>query len=382
MDGGSSLFRQEAIDHRKDRWFGRPQLLRPISTIVATWLAVISVVAIGLFIAFGDYTRRVRLSGTVQSSVGVVRLVAPQTGRVVAGTASEGQLVRQGEELYRLSLDSTTSGGNTRANIISELQLQRKELVDEIERRKAIDLQQKDGLNKQALSWEKEIAQVTTQIAVTQNYVDTLRQLSEQLDNAVAKGIVAQREYESRRTNFMEKQTLLEGLRRDLIQLEARLSDVRSKLASFDGESASTISGLHRQIAIAGTPLLSILPATGQLEVHFFASSSAIGFVRKGSQVLLRYAPFPYQKFGQYPGVVTEISRVALRSADGESAIPAQVVGQQSPTGFYRVTVRPEQETVLAYGAREPFRSAWTWRLMYFWKPGTFMKGYWSRFTA
>lgn len=72
--------------------------------------------------------------------------------------------------------------------------------------------------------------------------------------------------------------------------------------------------------------------------------------------MLLRYAPFPYQKFGQYPATIAEISRVALRGADGEGIAAGQIAGKQLPSGFYRVTAKPEQDTVLAYGEREPLQ--------------------------
>lgn len=392
MDGDTNLFRQEAIDSRKSKWFGRPQLLRPITATVATWCAVVSVLLIGLFVTFGEYTRRVRLTGTVQTDVGVMRLVAPQIGRIIQTSAHEGQRVKRGDRLYALSTDSTTSEGDTYLAIVTQLRVQRKELDQEIDRRTELDKEQKNNLQEQAEGLNQEAAQVATQIAITEAYVETLKQFAERLESVVEKGIIAQREFEVRRESYMAQRSVLENLRRDSIQLKAKLQDVHSKLKSFDAEANSVVGGIRRQISVVdqqiadmednrevlitapqdgtvtavlvqpgqsvavGTPLLSILPASGQLEVHFFASSSAIGFVRKGSHVLLRYAPFPYQKFGQYPGTVTEISRVALRPTDNENIVPGQVPGGASASGFYRVAVRPEQNTVLAYGEREPLQ--------------------------
>src|SRR5512132_1634963 len=59
-------------------------------------------------------------------------------------------------------------------------------------------------------------------------------------------------------------------------------------------------------------PLLSIVPTGSKLEAQLFSPSRAIGFVRPGQRVRLRYQAFPYQKFGQYEGIVAFVSRSAI----------------------------------------------------------------------
>jgi membrane fusion protein len=66
----------------------------------------------------------------------------------------------------------------------------------------------------------------------------------------------------------------------------------------------------------------------------------------------LRYQAFAYQKFGQSHGVVSEVSRTALRPADLEVA---GLVADAEP--LYRVRVRLDRQTVMAYGAAQPLRA-------------------------
>ncbi|WP_245419949.1 HlyD family efflux transporter periplasmic adaptor subunit [Phyllobacterium salinisoli] len=103
----------------------------------------------------------------------------------------------------------------------------------------------------------------------------------------------------------------------------------------------------------AGSELVSILPADGNLEIHLLAESKAIGFVRKGIRVLLRYAAFPYQKFGQYPGMITDVSQVTVAN-DLDTSV---ALSQQKQAPRYRITVQPDSSVVMAYGKPEPLRA-------------------------
>ena len=63
-------------------------------------------------------------------------------------------------------------------------------------------------------------------------------------------------------------------------------------------------------------PVLSIVPPGARLQAQLFAPSKAVGFVRGGEAVMLRFDAYPYQKFGHTAGRVTEVARVALTGQD------------------------------------------------------------------
>src|SRR5690606_32686170 len=101
-----------------------------------------------------------------------------------------------------------------------------------------------------------------------------------------------------------------------------------------------------------GDPLLTIVPTGAPLVAELLAPSAAIGFLRVGAPVLLRYQAYPWQKFGQYPGRVTTISRAALAADDLGQLAPEADAGQ-----LYRVTVAPEAQAVRAYGRPESLQA-------------------------
>ena len=95
----------------------------------------------------------------------------------------------------------------------------------------------------------------------------------------------------------------------------------------------------------AGEPLLTVMPRRSRLEAQLLVPSSAVGFVRRGQQVVLRYQAFPYQRFGLHFGEVGQVSRSALSPQE-----VAALVGRQSTAPLYRVMVRLRGQTVRAYG--------------------------------
>lgn len=102
------------------------------------------------------------------------------------------------------------------------------------------------------------------------------------------------------------------------------------------------------QAAAPGVPLLSLVPEDARLEVHLFAPSRSIGFVRDGQEVLLRFPAFPFQKFGSQKGRVAHVSRTAL--APGELGFTPP---DRSPEALFRLRVALASETVEAYGRPE-----------------------------
>jgi membrane fusion protein len=103
-------------------------------------------------------------------------------------------------------------------------------------------------------------------------------------------------------------------------------------------------------------PVLSIVPPGARLQAQLFAPSKAVGFVRGGEAVMLRFDAYPYQKFGHTAGRVTEVARVALTGQDLSSlGLPGlDAAGAGEP--LYRITVDLSAQTIMAYGEARPLQ--------------------------
>ena len=101
------------------------------------------------------------------------------------------------------------------------------------------------------------------------------------------------------------------------------------------------------QAVQSGQPILSLLPEGSRLRAQLLVPSSAIGFVKRGDRVLLRYQAYPYQKFGSHGGTVVRVSK---------SAIGANAGREGTNESVYRVLVELDGQSVLAYGHAEALR--------------------------
>jgi multidrug efflux pump subunit AcrA (membrane-fusion protein) len=92
------------------------------------------------------------------------------------------------------------------------------------------------------------------------------------------------------------------------------------------------------QEVAAGQALVELFPADGQLEAVLRIAPTAIGFIRQGQLVRLRYDAFPDSKFGHAQG---RIASVSLMPTDD---------------GSYRARVALERDYVQAFGERVVLR--------------------------
>jgi membrane fusion protein len=101
---------------------------------------------------------------------------------------------------------------------------------------------------------------------------------------------------------------------------------------------------------------MNIIPSDTMLQAQLFSPSRAVGFLREGQRVLLRYEAFPYQKFGFQEGVVVSVSRSAVSPAEMTQQLAGlnTLYGANEP--IYRVIVNLKQQTVAAYGKPMPLQ--------------------------
>ncbi len=137
-----------------------------------------------------------------------------------------------------------------------------------------------------------------------------------------------------------ELERALAATQRELVENDAR------RAAVVTAPQPGTVTALAAEVGQPvdpGAVLARIVPDEPMLVAELFAPSRAVGFVAVGDEVRLRYAAFPYQKFGHARGTVTGMSAATVASDMAHAGEP-----------LYRVTVALRSQTVQAYG--EPRR--------------------------
>jgi len=381
------LFRQEVIDAKRGEWLGSIIVAAPLSRWLLTALALTLAATILLFLFFGHYTRRETVAGQLVPSAGLLNLAAPSAGTITRLHVRDGQAVKAGDVLLELSSEQDSAAlGDTHVLVGQQLDIQRSRLQADLLNQKKLSKQQADALQGKIVLLRSQLTQIAGQLAIQQQQVTSNQQMLEKIRPLAAKGFVSAVQIQQQEAAVLDAQAQYKTLVRQQLDTRQQLDATEQQLAQLPLDDAGKRNDTERQLASltqsmaqnemqravvlraprdgvvsavllkegqmvgAGQPLLSILPAGSVLQAQLLVPSRAIGFIEPGSRVVLRYQAFPYQKFGQQYGEVTEISRSALSPPD-----VAALMGQQSQQSqpLYRIRVKLDSQHVLVYGKPE-----------------------------
>jgi membrane fusion protein len=381
----SGLFRAEALDHHQREWLGSIQLLRPVSLMVLTLLALAVAAAIGIYLTLGEYTRKARVSGYLVPDRGVIRLVAPQSATVLESRVVEGGAVRRGEVLFVLGIGPSTLSGDTQAAVQGTLAARRQSLLAELRQRALLEQSQLVGLDRQIEDAQRELGSMQGEVALQSQRLTLAQQAQIQFEGLRNDNFVSAAQVRAKAEEVLNVRAQLQGLerqratrQREIATLQAQRRELPLRSQAAQGEIDRELAALGQQAAesearqrlvvrapedgvvsaVLGAPgqnvtpaaaLASLLPADARLQAQLFAPSSAVGFVHPAQPVQLRYQAFPYQKFGQQAGRVIQVSRAPLQASElAGLALPAAANTGGEP--LYRITVTLDRQDVMAYG--------------------------------
>jgi membrane fusion protein len=385
------LFRPEAMAEQQTQWLGTVLLTPRISHVAFAVFALLAAVGLLSLLFFADYTRKARINGWLVPELGLMRIFAPQPGVLVRLYVREGQEVAKGAPLALLSAElQSESVGATRKEIVRNLSSRRASMEAEKERQRRLYVQQSEELGKRLEAIALERAHIDREIELQVDLVALAEKGAARQRELRAKQLSPEPRLQQAEENKLEQAVKLQTLERsratidrETSRLEAEYRDLPFKHQTQVAEIERAIATLDQEIAEAESrrefviaapadgvvtaiqaepggnanttaPLLSIVPAGSKLEAQLFSPSRAVGFVRPGQQVLLRYQAFPYQKFGYYEGTVASVSRSAM----SPSELPQQMSGLTSLYGanepVYRITVALARQTAIAYGEPAP----------------------------
>lgn len=380
----ASLFRSEVLAEQKTQWLG-PVLLapKPSHRAFAAFGAVTLVAVLGLVI-FGSFPRKVRVAGAVVPEAGLMQMYPRQVGTITEVLVTEGAEVKKGDRLVTLSNDTESAAmGATGEQVARQLAARKESLIEDRRNVERLAAQQRRALE------DKRNAIDTTEEALKGQYAlqgarvasanRTVARQREMVKQSVASGenvVQAQEAHLEQAARLRELEVSKAATERDKISLQSDLDDLPLKterdlaavdrnIAMVDEEIAQLAA--QRELALTApadgivtalvakpglqadpkTPLLAVAPKGSPLEAQIMCPSSAIGFLKPGQKVLVRYEAFPYQKFGHFEGHITNVSRSAVNVATTDGA----------PQTQYRVDVGLASQAVRAFGKDEPLQS-------------------------
>lgn len=383
------LFRREVLDARSGSNLGEVSLSQPLPIL---WLAlgtVVSVALIIVFLALGEYSRRSRVVGYLVPDRGISTVVAPTRGIVSRVMVNEGDRVTAGGLLAHVDVPRFSVSGARPVTVIrSEMDKREVHIKRVGEARLAqtdaqiaglaaqidvakVELRQIEAglatrdqqirLGRKTLARFRELAslQYVSPVQLDQQEQALLELLNERhaLDRQrsnIKRGILQAEQSVREQYAQRKEQEASTGIEQAQLNQERALHETNGELvvkAPLGGIVASRVVEPGQAVE-PGQILVSLVPFDSNLQAQLLVPSRAIGFIEPGDAVLLRYQAFPYQKFGHMKGFVRRVSRSAASPSDWTALLGSA----PSVEPYYRVIVDIDEQSVKAYGKREPLR--------------------------
>jgi len=358
------LFRPEAVEAQSQQWLGRVQLVRPLSLSIASAGVVLMLAALIAFLTLAQYTRKTSVGGVLVPDRGLIRIVPTASGSVLERRVREGQTVRAGDVLYVLALERPTLDAGAQAQVQRSLDERARSLKEAADQQQRLAAAQAAALDRRFEALEHELAQLEAQAGMQRQQLALATESLQRLESLQRDQFISPAQVQGKREEVLGLKAAAQALERQragLLRERAALAGERSQLpllargaqggierdlAALSREAAEqdaarqvviraphdgTVMALFAdagQSVSASSALASLVPAGARLQAQLYAPSSAIGFVRPGQAVRLRFEAFPYQKFGHREGHVIEVSRTPLAASElAALSLPASAEG-------------------------------------------------------
>lgn len=384
----SSLFRKEALEHRKDRLFGDVILLQPLSMTALVGVVVFVCLMILAILFWGSYARKETVQGYLVPDKGIVKTYAPQVGTIAKVHVREGDEVKEGDALITMISERGMQGGSDIDTLLlKELSATEAHQLERIKAEKSLHTSEIFRLNTQIEGLQKELGQIEqslraqedrlqimqTRVNGAKKLLDSKNLSQNDYQKIYEESLVQKQQYQELQRAKSSRQNALSQTQSELEQLpiktESRVNEIQNAISELKQRHAEvagrraleirspvsgTVTALQArdgQWQATNTPLLAVMPKDAQLQVELFVPSRAIGFIAKDQRVKVRFAAFPYQRFGIYEGKIAIISKHVLLPSE----LPTPLVELKEPV--YRLTVNLDQQYVNAYGKAFPLQA-------------------------
>ena len=300
-----------------NRWMARNRSLVLRQTPI--WAQSLAAILIGLSTTavIGGILFRidevVTVQGQLKSIGGTVEVKTPAGGRVAEVLFSDGEVVRKGQPLMRFDTRQATDEKETLTQLIAAERKQLKTQLDTLASQEATLAGRRAVLQQRMVTQSTILSEMES--LVEQGGFQRLQFLQQQ-DQLF--------ELENEINDLKEQESRLK-LQAEDVQLRSRKSidQMRNRLREAELQLqyqnvVAPVSGVvfDPQAAVegvlgAGERILSIVPQQG-LYAEVFVPNKDIGFIKPGQDAKVRVDAFPFTRYGELPGAVSQIAADAL----------------------------------------------------------------------
>jgi len=335
------------------------------------------------FVMVGTYTRRVNVTGEVSTYPRASNVYSSVQGVVIKLFVTEGQEIKAGTPIYQIDVSKSTRSGVISDNqrhdidnqlqritqIISKLEISKKVTLDMLETqksqyteslRRSTDILRRAQEGVRIMKEEmdnyrhyKSLGlinkdQLTNQIALYYQQQNNLLNLSGQNEQNSFQVTSLEGQIHTKAAEF-DNQAYQMELQRYELQKELRNIDASGEIivrALADGRIDS-LSVTVGQMVNVGDSLLQIIPNNiTYYSLVLWVPNNAVPYITIGDRVNINYEAFPADKFGQFSGTVSVISRVPASPQEMLTYQGAPKSDQAAAVPYYKIIVRPEKQVI------------------------------------
>ncbi len=380
------MFRKEALSYQRNHWQGKALLIKGFPVSLILFLTFFFTIVFLFIIIKGDYTRRVTVQGEIVSKQQAVTILAPQQGIVNKTFVSIGQVVSKDTPLYEIDISKTTSSGNVSKTSYDEINQQiglTKKIIEKLKSNKLSTLKNISlQLDKYKNSYNRNKVLVDNASQGLKEMQSTMKSYDEYLK----KGLISKEQSYNQRYLYYQQQSSWQNMNSQLIQeslkiinletelvttntefdnkiseYELKLSELNRYLAESDASGTliikAPVTGKVENLALTegqmfslGDSLAQILPGSQQhYQLMLWLPNNSLPFVHENDPVNIRYTAYPFEKYGQFPGKISSISRIPATDSEimhYSSSRPAELQ-QPSKQAYYRTMVAIEDQIII-----------------------------------
>ena len=300
-----------------NRWMARNRSLVLRQTPV--WAQSLSAILIGLgtTAVLGGILFRidevVTVQGQLKSIGGTVEVKTPAGGRVAEVLFSDGDTVRKGQPLLRFDTRQATDEKQTLTRLIAAEQDQLKAQLDTLTSQEATLAGRRAVLQQRIITQSTILREMES--LVEQGGFQRLQFLQQQDQLFELKNQINDLNEQQNRLKLQAEDVQLQSrksidqMRNSLREAELQLQ-YQNVLAPVTGVVFDPKASVEGVLA-AGERILSIVPQQG-LYAEVFVPNKDIGFIKPGQEAKVRVDAFPFTRYGELPGAVSQIAADAL----------------------------------------------------------------------
>ena len=300
-----------------NRWMARNRSLVLRQTPI--WAQSLAAILIGLSTTavIGGILFRidevVTVQGQLKSIGGTVEVKTPAGGRVAEVLFTDGEVVRKGQPLLRFDTRQATDEKQTLTRLIAAEQDQLKTQLETLSSQETTLAGRRAVFQKRMLTQSTILGEMET--LVEQGGFQRLQFLQQQDQLFELQNQINDLQEQENRLKLQAEQLQLQS-RKSIDQMRNRLRESELKLqyqnvlapvAGVVFDPQATVEG----VLAAGERILSIVPQQG-LYAEVFVPNKDIGFIKPGQEAKVRVDAFPFTRYGELPGEVSQIAADAL----------------------------------------------------------------------